>query len=217
MKTSADFGKAFQEITGEVKQTIIDLLENQQKVSSLEIDEVTGFNHAIGYYSDMNGWIEQNVTKVETAPNGEIILINEYGEELFNENIPDSEWAVVLECIEAQLEKNSKPCYYPVVNQYNPTERHCFGYGDITNIDECESFNTLLDAKREVLRRMANEGMNGRMVDMPVHTIYERKGDSYKAISVAVARHHAYLLGIDANDIQDALFCDGFKTKVDIL
>lgn len=144
MKTSADFGKAYQEITGEVKQTIIDLLENQQKVSSLEIDEETGFNHAIGYYSDMNGWIEQNIAKVETAPNGEIVLINEYGEELFNENIPDSEWAVVLECIEAQLVKVNNIDTYIQEHNERVVEETGFGYGIITDMDDDSHWATLV-------------------------------------------------------------------------
>lgn len=217
MATSKDFKRAFILLEGDIKTSISDLMENKHKIASLNIDEDIRIEHEISYYSCGNGWQGEGVAKIETAPNGSFILSNEYGEVLEEDGILADEWINILQMVEEQLERNSTPRYYPVVNQYDITERQCFGYGDIQNIDECESFSTLQDAKREVLQRMSNEGRYGKLVNLPVHTIYERRGNEYKPVSVAVAKHHAYLLGADANDVQDALFCDGFKTFVNIL
>ena len=107
MKTSNDYYKSFNSLVGEIKSDIQDILENQYKMTTLEIDEDIRNQHPFLYYSDLNGALEQTIAKVETAPNGEVILTNEWDEELFNDNIPQSEWAVILQAIERQLEKNN--------------------------------------------------------------------------------------------------------------
>lgn len=206
-RTSNDYAKEFQLLTGKVRESIYDLMENENHISTLEIDEENRVAHEIGYYSTCNGWQGEGIAKIETAPNGSLTLTNEYGEELFEDGIAESEWVVILEMVEKQIEKDYKPRYYPVFNGYNPTERHCFGYGDITYIDECESFPTLMDAKREVLSRMMAE--TNHLVDLPVHTIYERTGNTYKEVSTAIASHHCYLLGIEPPVVTDDLIKQG--------
>lgn len=205
MANSIDYRRQFCTLEEEVKNAIRDLMV-ENHLSEIELDNETSCNHQIGYYSDLNGWMGEEIHKIELN-NDQLVLTTIYEDELFNDSIPADEWVNILGAVEEQIEKDYKPRYYPVNNSYNPTERYCFGYGDITNIDECESFLTLMDAKIEVLSRIMAE--TNHLIDLPVHTIYERTGSTYKEVSTAIASQHCYLLGIEPPVVTDDLIKQG--------
>jgi hypothetical protein len=206
MANSIDYRRQFCTLEEEVKNAIRDLMQNNN-LTEIELDNETSINHQIGYYSDINGWMGQEIRKIEII-NDTFQLTTIYQDELFNDSVPADEWVNILGAVEEQIEKTYKPRYYPVFNDYEPRERHCFGYGDIVNIDECESFPTLLDAKKEVIRRMMAD--TNHLVDLlPVYTIYERTGNTYKEVSTAIASHHCYILGIEPQVVTDDLINQG--------
>ena len=139
MKTSNDYYKAFNSLVGEIKSDIQDILENQYKMTTLEIDEDIRNWHPFGYASELNGWMEQGLAKVETAPDGEVILSNEYGEVLFEEFIPQSEWAVILQAIERQLEKNAQPTIEQLIERINLRIHEDANLNDYSTIEEVDN------------------------------------------------------------------------------
>lgn len=206
MANSIDYRRQFCTLEEEIKNAIRDLMV-VNRLTKIELDNETSGNHQIGYYSDLNGWMGQEVRKIE-LDNDQLVLTTIYEDELFNDNVPADEWVNILGAVEEQIEKDYKPRYYPVFNDYYPKARHCFGYGDIVNIDECESFPTLMDAKKEVIRRMMAD-TNYLVAFLPVHTIYERTGNTYKEVSTAIASQHCYLLGIEPPVVTDDLIKQG--------
>ncbi len=206
MKKATDYRRQFCTLQEEVKNAIRDLM-TEYNINRLEMDIENRESHEIGYHTIYCEWQSEVIGKINLIADDTLELINQWDEVLQNDGIADSEWVVILEMVEEQIELDYKPRYYPVFNMYNPTKRHCLGYGDIVNIDECESFPTLMDAKREVLRRMMAETNN--LVDIPVHTIYERNGNTYKEVSTAIASHHCYLLGIEPPVVTDDLIKQG--------
>ena len=202
MKKATDYRRQFCTLQEEVKNAIRDLM-TEYGLNRLEIDIENRESHEIGYHTIYSEWQSEVISKINLIADDTLELVNQWDEVLQSDGVAESEWVVILDMVEEQIELDYKPTYYPVFNEYNPTKRHCFGYGDIVNIDECESFPTLMDAKREVLRRMMAD--TNHLVDLPVHTIYERTGNTYKEVSTAIASHHCYLLGIEPPVVTDDL------------
>ena len=103
-KTSEDFYQDFKSLAIEAEMVIIDLFK-QNNITILETSEYSRDWHPIGYCSTLNGWISESIAKV-IYKDGEIVLENEYGEELAYDCIPLDEWANILQMVEQELEDN---------------------------------------------------------------------------------------------------------------
>lgn len=103
MANSIDYRRQFCTLEEEVKNAIRDLMiENH--LTDIELDNETSINHQIGYYSDLNGWMGQEIRKIEIV-NDTFQLTSIYEDELFNDSIPADEWVNILGAVEEQIEK----------------------------------------------------------------------------------------------------------------
>lgn len=207
MANSTDYRRQFCTLQEEVKNAIRDLMVKNH-LTEIELDNETSFNHLIGYYSDLNGWMEQEIRKIKlVCDNDQLVLTTIYEDELFNDSIPADEWVNILGAVEEQVEKKQK--YYIVIDYYYAEKRCCLGYGDLTYLDECEHYATLMDAKKKVLRTAKAD--IDILIELPIYTIYETKGDQTTPVSHMFSSQHCYLLGIEPPVVTDDLINQGLN------
>jgi hypothetical protein len=206
MASSNDYRRQFCTLEEEVKNAIRDLMQSNN-LTEIELDNETSINHQIGYYSDINGWMGQEIRKIEII-NDTFQLTTIYEDELFNDSVPADEWVNILGAVEEQIEKTCKPRYYMAIDFYQQDEHYVQGYGDITYLDECESYPTLMDAKRKVMKT-AMADTNDLSNILPIYTIYETKGEQTKPVSHMFCTHHCFLLGIEPPVVTDDLINQG--------
>lgn len=105
MAKSIDYRRQFCTLEEEVKNAIRALMV-ENHLTEIELDNETSINHQIGYYSDLNGWMGQEIRKIElVCDNDQLVLTTIYEDELFNDSIPADEWVNILGAVEEQIEK----------------------------------------------------------------------------------------------------------------
>lgn len=104
-RTSKEFATQFQSLTNEVQKAIIDLM-TEYGLNRLEIDIENRESHEIGYHTIYSEWQSEVISRINLISDGTLELINQWDEVLQNDGVAESEWVVILEMVEEQIEKD---------------------------------------------------------------------------------------------------------------